>query len=184
MVQWRYTPSLCTLWQRLGRAARDPSNEASGIYLVESQYFDNHRKEAEDRATARAEKAHKKQLEGATESERVATQKDKDTRTHKGKAGPGTRKKNQPRPSLGLPAHATNKLIVMEPRHQQDYEVAAMDTYINVRLRGICRRQVSDEFFGNGPGMLFLFHRTGILLTVTDSDCLEPASGSIAGMLQ
>ncbi|KAH9071530.1 hypothetical protein EDB83DRAFT_2176282, partial [Lactarius deliciosus] len=43
VVQWRYTPLLCTLWQRLGQAAREPSAEASGIYVVEPQYMDRQR---------------------------------------------------------------------------------------------------------------------------------------------
>ncbi|KAH9015994.1 hypothetical protein EDB85DRAFT_1898410 [Lactarius pseudohatsudake] len=35
--------------------------------------------------------------------------------------------------------------------HHQNYEAAAMDTYTNARSRGVCRRKVSDEFFGNKP---------------------------------
>ncbi|KAI9452135.1 P-loop containing nucleoside triphosphate hydrolase protein [Lactarius psammicola] len=88
VIQWRYTSSLCTLWQRLGRAARDPSNEASGIYFVEPQYMDHHRK-----AAVRIEKAQQKRLQGATESEHASTRKK--ARTHDEKAGPSTRKKTQ-----------------------------------------------------------------------------------------
>jgi ATP-dependent helicase YprA (DUF1998 family) len=40
---------MCTLWQRLGRAARDPSREASGIYVVEPQFMDYHCQRAEQR---------------------------------------------------------------------------------------------------------------------------------------
>ncbi|KAH9015991.1 P-loop containing nucleoside triphosphate hydrolase protein, partial [Lactarius pseudohatsudake] len=61
VVQWRYTPSLCTLWQRLGRAARNPSAEASGIYVVEPQYMDRQREKAEQRAVAKTVKAQQKQ---------------------------------------------------------------------------------------------------------------------------
>ncbi|KAH9068264.1 hypothetical protein EDB83DRAFT_2199774, partial [Lactarius deliciosus] len=43
VVQWRYTQSLCMLWQRLGWAARDPSKEATGIYMIEPQYTDQRR---------------------------------------------------------------------------------------------------------------------------------------------
>ncbi|KAF8264330.1 P-loop containing nucleoside triphosphate hydrolase protein [Lactarius quietus] len=100
VVQWRYMPSLCTLWQRLGRAVRDPSNEATGIYVVEPQYTDHHRKRAEQRAAERMEREKKKGLQRETES---------------------------------------------------DYKEAAMDTYINAHSQGICRRKVSEEFFGNMP---------------------------------
>ena len=47
--------SLCTLWQRLGRAARDPCKEATGFYMVEPQYTDKKRKEAEKRASGRTD---------------------------------------------------------------------------------------------------------------------------------
>jgi len=50
IVQWKYTQSLCMLWQRLGRAVRDTSKEATGIYIVEPQYMDHHRIQAEQRA--------------------------------------------------------------------------------------------------------------------------------------
>jgi hypothetical protein len=153
---------LCTLWQQLGQAVWDPSNEASGIYIVEPQYMDSNRKKAKERATARTEKAQQKQPQGATELGNVAAQEK--TRSHKGKAGPSTWKKNQSR--LGLPditpARATNKLIVIQPHHQQDYKVAAMDAYINAHSQGICRHKISDEFFGNGHSTSFLFHQVGI----------------------
>ncbi|KAF8270416.1 hypothetical protein EI94DRAFT_1539336, partial [Lactarius quietus] len=41
VVQWKYTDSLCTLWQRLGRVAQDPSKEATGVYIIEPSYMDN-----------------------------------------------------------------------------------------------------------------------------------------------
>ncbi|KAH9014975.1 hypothetical protein EDB85DRAFT_1811510, partial [Lactarius pseudohatsudake] len=40
VVQWKHTQSLCMLWQCLGHAARDPSKEATGIYIVKPQYMD------------------------------------------------------------------------------------------------------------------------------------------------
>ncbi|KAH9009872.1 P-loop containing nucleoside triphosphate hydrolase protein [Lactarius hengduanensis] len=75
VVQWRYTPSLCTLWQRLGRAARNPSAEASGIYVVEPQYMDRQREKAEQRAAAKTAKAQQKQPQRATEPESPSTRK-------------------------------------------------------------------------------------------------------------
>lgn len=47
VIQWRYTHSLCTLIQRLGRAARELGIEATGIYIVEPRYF-NHNKKVTD----------------------------------------------------------------------------------------------------------------------------------------
>lgn len=40
VIQWGYTASLCTLFQRLGRAARNAGIEATGVYLVEQEHFD------------------------------------------------------------------------------------------------------------------------------------------------
>ncbi|KAG2754120.1 P-loop containing nucleoside triphosphate hydrolase protein, partial [Suillus brevipes Sb2] len=56
VIQWKYTSSLCTLWQRLGRAARDISTEATGIYLVEPQYIDHQKEKTRARADARTAK--------------------------------------------------------------------------------------------------------------------------------
>ncbi|KAG2045713.1 P-loop containing nucleoside triphosphate hydrolase protein [Suillus hirtellus] len=43
VIQWKYTSSLCTLWQHLGRAAQDISTEATGIYLVKPQFLKKHK---------------------------------------------------------------------------------------------------------------------------------------------
>jgi hypothetical protein len=34
-----------------------------------------------------------------------------------------------------------------------EYEFAVMDVYINAKSRGICRRRVCNEYFGNNKGM-------------------------------
>lgn len=43
VVQWRLTCDLNTLWQRFGRATRDPDLEAVAILFVEAKYFDEER---------------------------------------------------------------------------------------------------------------------------------------------
>ncbi|EPT02385.1 hypothetical protein FOMPIDRAFT_1096277, partial [Fomitopsis schrenkii] len=40
VVQWRLSSDLNTLWQRFGRAARDPLLWGLAILLVEARYFD------------------------------------------------------------------------------------------------------------------------------------------------
>ncbi len=115
--------------------------------------MDHHRKQAEQRAAVRTQRAQQKRLQCATEPESAPSWKK--ARTHDEKAGPSTRKRTQPQlvlPDIASAVRATNRLIVVEQRHQ-NYEAAAMDTYINARSRGICRRQISDEFFRNRPGM-------------------------------
>ncbi|KAH9032208.1 P-loop containing nucleoside triphosphate hydrolase protein, partial [Lactarius hengduanensis] len=154
VVQWRYTQSLCMLWQRLGRAARDPSREATGIYMVEPQYTDQRRIRADKKASEHTEKARQKKSQGIADANSGPSRLTrKRVRSHEEGAGHSMRKKSQRhvgRPEVLTPQTA-GKLIVKEERHES-YEVAAMDTYINARQRGICRRKISDEFFGNRPG--------------------------------
>jgi ERCC4-related helicase len=37
VIQWKATCDLCTLWQRFGRAARGPDQEATAILFVEKK---------------------------------------------------------------------------------------------------------------------------------------------------
>lgn len=43
VVQWRASCNLMTLWQRLGRGARDRTYTATAIFLVEKDHFDGER---------------------------------------------------------------------------------------------------------------------------------------------
>jgi hypothetical protein len=144
---------MCMLWQRLGRAARDPSREASGIYVVEPQFMDYHRQRAKQRAAERTERAQRKRLQGVIQPENPSAQKKARTQDEMASLKINPRKRVQAQPVLPNIAPAMNKLIVIE-QHHQNYEAAAMDTYINARSRGICRRRVSEEFFGNTPSTL------------------------------
>ena len=113
--------------------------------------MDNHCRLAEQRAVERKTKSKQKRLQGATDPGKALPQKRVRTQDDK------TWKKAQTQQVLPdiAPARATqgatNKLIVIEPHHE-NYEAVAMDTYINASLRGICRRKVSEEFFRNRPG--------------------------------
>jgi len=40
VIQWRVTCNMETLWQRFGRAARDPNLEAVAILFAETKHFD------------------------------------------------------------------------------------------------------------------------------------------------
>ncbi|KAH9010896.1 P-loop containing nucleoside triphosphate hydrolase protein [Lactarius pseudohatsudake] len=67
VVQWKHTKSFCMLWQRLGRAARDPSTEATGIYIVEPKYMD-HRTQAKQKVATQAEKSQQGHLHGVPDT--------------------------------------------------------------------------------------------------------------------
>ncbi len=57
VVQWRTMCDLSTLWQRFGRAAREPGREALAVLFVEAKYFDEERAEVERRTVRRREMA-------------------------------------------------------------------------------------------------------------------------------
>ncbi|KAF8993893.1 P-loop containing nucleoside triphosphate hydrolase protein [Cyathus striatus] len=56
VIQWKYVGSLCTLVQRLGRGARRPGTEATGIYFVEPHYMDDHKKKVDSAPVRRKNK--------------------------------------------------------------------------------------------------------------------------------
>ncbi|KAJ7767608.1 hypothetical protein B0H16DRAFT_1366245, partial [Mycena metata] len=60
VIQWRSTCDMCTLWQCLGRAARDFKLFATGLFLVEPKRFDANIAKAEARAAKRAETSKKR----------------------------------------------------------------------------------------------------------------------------
>ncbi|CDO72245.1 hypothetical protein BN946_scf184970.g97 [Trametes cinnabarina] len=57
VVQWRPTCSLDSLWQRFGRAARDPNREAIAVLFADAKYFDEEREAARKRAEKRRQAA-------------------------------------------------------------------------------------------------------------------------------
>lgn len=69
VVQWRLTCDLNTLWQRFGRAARDPSLDAVAILFVEGKYFDD---EKDKRTRAQKRKA-EQELERQRKKARTGT---------------------------------------------------------------------------------------------------------------
>ncbi|KAJ7254282.1 P-loop containing nucleoside triphosphate hydrolase protein [Mycena rebaudengoi] len=60
VIQWRSTCDMCSLWQRLGRAARALSLTAQGLFFVEPKRFDANIAKAEARALKRAEATKKR----------------------------------------------------------------------------------------------------------------------------
>ena len=122
--------------------------EATGIYMVEPQYMDEKRHEAEKRASLRTEKSKtKKRARDVPDVGNGRARK----RVQSLDEGAGPSAQDGSETQAAQPA---DKLIVREDRHPT-YEAAAMETYINARERGICRRKVSDEFFGNSPGAFY-----------------------------
>jgi hypothetical protein len=63
VIQWCSTCEMCTLWQRLGRAAHALHLTAIGLFLVEPERFDANIAKAEARAEQRAKASKKKRKE-------------------------------------------------------------------------------------------------------------------------
>ncbi|THH15915.1 hypothetical protein EUX98_g9385 [Antrodiella citrinella] len=63
VIQWRLRCTLATLWQRLGRGARDRSLVAVAIIFVEGKFFDEERKRAKERLIANVAKRKRKKAE-------------------------------------------------------------------------------------------------------------------------
>ncbi|KAG2741977.1 P-loop containing nucleoside triphosphate hydrolase protein [Suillus brevipes Sb2] len=169
VIQWGYTPSLCTLMQRLGRAARDPLLTALAVYFVEPLYFDTYRgkrkrpspqghislparKRAKEKNKASNSRLDREDSEpedhgGAVSDaeENVEEDMGRDNtaeRTHRGLAA-STHPQDPPGSTEAvakiLPSGLDNDAI----------EQSAMYAFINAHLRGLCRRKVADEYFNN-----------------------------------
>ncbi|KAG1785764.1 P-loop containing nucleoside triphosphate hydrolase protein [Suillus plorans] len=161
VIQWKYTSSLCTLWQRLGRAARDISTEATGIYLVEPQYIDYQKEKARERANARTAK--RKQVDDGGGGSR---KKHKSTSIAQ---VPSVGNRTESGEDVRNPQHAIQR-IVPKDLNDEEYEAAAMDAYINARARGFCRRNVSNEYFDN-PQITGLSLNASSISPVCHPDC-------------
>ncbi|KAJ7769206.1 P-loop containing nucleoside triphosphate hydrolase protein [Mycena maculata] len=74
VIQWRSTCDMCTLWQRLGRAARALQLFATGLFLVEPKRFNANIAKAKEAAEKRAA-ASKKRKETANPGEQSAAKR-------------------------------------------------------------------------------------------------------------
>ncbi|KAF5381621.1 hypothetical protein D9615_005404 [Tricholomella constricta] len=183
VIQWRYTPSLCTVTQRFGRGARQGDKEATGIYLVEPKYFDHCKKKVSGiQKRKRGRTAKERKLRRKVRDNEQCLEQDSDEFVSDSDASDGEGSGN----ALATPVGGVNQAsdVAMEIGHDsglpqsihdaapgapqkvphplktgllpspysmspEEYEATAMDTFINARLRGICRRTVTDHYFGN-----------------------------------
>ncbi|KIK77846.1 hypothetical protein PAXRUDRAFT_165593, partial [Paxillus rubicundulus Ve08.2h10] len=177
VIQWRYTKSLCTLLQRLGRAARDPNLEAVAVYFVEGEYFDDDKpgKASKKRKSAlSSQKASKRTKLQSTEVQPI-THTGSRTSTVTGCAwiSPNSRVAAptiiDAIPSMSLSSIPTTAGSTSASQASQappvrilpagleieEYEAFAMKTFINAHGRGFCRHKVLDEYFDNPKGTSF-----------------------------
>ncbi|PPQ76587.1 hypothetical protein CVT26_012791 [Gymnopilus dilepis] len=183
VIQWRYVPSLCTLFQRLGRAGRGDGTRAIGIYLVEPCYSDGHKNKVigkrkrngkknnvprKKRAIAASLPVAPRQGEetleqiggddgrdgrGECEEEREPASEDEEVEVE---IEDGADEECAPIPndqSTPAASQAGSALPTSLPSPTgltaEEYEAFAMDVFINARRRGVCRRKVINQYFGN-----------------------------------
>ncbi len=179
VVQWKATCSVCTLWQRFGRAARGSGQTGTAILLVE-------KKDTDDERLAKAKKsiatALKKSKDGiGTGSKRKSANQlnpptkrpaltDRTTITINGREAIEAIETTPTTPSLGNPPLPLEGLKDQRHAHyaksqstkgktatsslakgkSKIVEVrSAMDDYINAHLDFNCRRVVPMLVFGN-----------------------------------
>ncbi|KAF9549257.1 hypothetical protein CPC08DRAFT_823451 [Agrocybe pediades] len=178
VVQWRFVPSLCTLFQRLGRAARGPKTRGNAIYFVEAQYFDGNQKKTtgkrkRTKATTSGPRKQQHQVPATTSSaEQIAIdgdvvvgEEDDNGSDQEGAVSddgnePDTSERNCAE-SHGASASHTNLAASLPPPSSmsaESYEGMAMDLFINSHSRGCCRRAVLNQYFGNSKQGVRVFH--------------------------
>ncbi|KAG0691991.1 P-loop containing nucleoside triphosphate hydrolase protein, partial [Suillus ampliporus] len=146
VVQWGYIHSLCTLMQRLGRAARDPSIEASGIYFVEKDYKkrkgngtkgNRKRKARVQQGKAHEQPSHRSDHESSDSSSESDGDEINDTLASCRNTGVST-------------STSPGKLLPLSTGLGIDeFELAVMEVFIEAVNQTICRRRIADEYFGN-----------------------------------
>jgi hypothetical protein len=167
----------------MGRGGRRMGTTATGIYLVEPKYFDEHKKKvttsgkrkrgkASESCNQKQKKSKPNQPKADNGSDDESGFDDEDEReeNNSGNANDtmetgdhegGSLPTNTSQVSILNPTHAVTHLVacpVIPPLaglNDAEYEFAVMDVYINAKSRSICRRRVSNEYFGNDKGMSF-----------------------------
>jgi hypothetical protein len=150
--------SLCTLIQRVGRAARKFDVEATGVYLVEKEHFDAYK--AAQAAKKKVAEKKRRKAQGGPSAKTPRTTGTADASQARQEAedsdNSGDESDGSPEDLTRIPSVAPAQLGRLLPSRagisMEDYEKAVMDVYINTRSHGICRRDVTNEYFDNPLG--------------------------------
>lgn len=162
VVQWRATCTVSTLWQRLGRAGRNRSIEATALFLVEKEYFDEEKAKKEERKKSKTEKQKRKRGDKDQQFSNKRAQG-----LNEAQITINVSETNQETPLQDLASSSSDTDDISEQlreryttrvqdkskkrraRTQRELE-PAMDDLINARNRGLpCRRIPLDVFFEN-----------------------------------
>jgi superfamily II DNA/RNA helicase len=146
VVQWKATCTLSMLWQRFGRAGRDKKTQATAIFLVEKDHFDDERKKREE--------TKRKRQVGKTSPRKKTTA---DTGASLGGPEAADPEITDDESDSCLDVQAMMKVDVSKKRpngpglgkRKRELE-PAVDCFINAKNRKLsCRRQPLDIHFEN-----------------------------------
>ncbi|KAG1832866.1 P-loop containing nucleoside triphosphate hydrolase protein [Suillus subalutaceus] len=161
IIQWGYVKSLCVLMQRLGRAARSPRAEATGVYIIDKNYRNKAGKVKTKagnkwKSNSQGGSATKRtrvmvnedqEMEGGahmdhhldSESDNLDSESESEEETVTQLSEAPTGQAN--RPSKLLPSSSGLS--------EDEYEMAAMEVFLEAHRLSVCWRKVANEYFGN-----------------------------------
>jgi superfamily II DNA or RNA helicase len=155
VVQWRASCNLMTLWQRLGRGARDRTYTATGVFLVEKEHFAEEREKKLKRQRVRKAKKQNTPLQSIT-NKRVRTESSTSQRVVANLEAIDSSSEESEKDELAVtqePSIASASTTILELRHRYSTTVTAprkkksdplepaMDDMINARFRKLrCRK--------------------------------------------
>lgn len=172
VAQWKLPESLCTLMQRLGRAARSLDLAANATLFVEDHFLYPtllKRKQNAEKASARREQKRKRADDDEGESESPAKRCATEPVTARGKKAVDASPNFDP---LRAPETYTNpdyaNLVAFEGGLDKKKVEEAMYLYVNAEshLKYQCRRAVTNMYFGNDK-----LGKSYFILLITITNC-------------
>ncbi|KAJ3495027.1 hypothetical protein NLJ89_g10694 [Agrocybe chaxingu] len=157
VVQWRATCSMSTLWQRLGRAGRDRSSDAYGIFLVEKEHFDEEKAKKTARKLRRATKKRRRtgQPSPRKQAKTPAAPSPAPNQEIDQDGDNATSSESESEAEISVQLNeryttkATDKVDKKKKQALRELE-PVMDDFINAKTRRIpCRRGPSNTYFQN-----------------------------------
>lgn len=142
---------MCTLWQRFGRAARDPDLEGTAMLLVEPKHLDEEREKKVVRAEAKKRKAENQGLPKTTKRRAVPSKTGQPPHAIPVAHAVAPQDEDEKRRVLytAKKGKSVSSTEVVKVERKREIEVA-MDDMINAKKRGLgCRRKPLRLFFSS-----------------------------------
>lgn len=173
MIQWKTTASLCSIWQRIGRAARGDGSTAKAVVFVEKKYLDVNRQKKDEKAAQRLIQAATKKRKASSNATNarpskqtvlapsaaaninqavLSTSNSREFNINDFQAAAARDEEGGVAVELQRQSyHSSRNLYRSIVSDQKDHSIEpALDDMVNARTRGFnCRRQPPTIYFGN-----------------------------------